>query len=846
MKYFCCDERRRTGVQQHPTLNGIDFLEVLDRDAPVGSPRQQTLLVRCFKPPTGLTADNVRIDGGERIEPVGIEWAFPLILVPAALLNSAEQTLLGSLNELENVLVLRTTSPGDFSTYRLVLTDTSSTDIPPVDFDSLLSAIDFSFKVECATDFDCKIPRVCPPDENVPPNIDYLAKDYASFRRLMLDRLATITPEWRDRNPADAGIAIVELLAYVGDRLSYQQDAVATEAYLTTARRRISVARHARLVDYFMHDGCNARTWIQVAVDSDVVKSNDDDPPRLPAGTPVLSAIPNLPVVVEHTSEIINDAAIVFETTHDIDELFVDHNELPFYTWGNRECCLSAGATSATLRGRFPDLRAGDVLIFEEVIGPRSGSRADADPAKRVAVRLTAVEVGDENDPLRDPLNDQPITEIRWNQDDALPMPFCMSSRTDSEHDEAFIDNVSVARGNIVLADHGRTVSNEHLGIVPESKMNYAPLPASDRCERSDRIPVPVRFGPRLREWPLTHAAEFDQSQSACEVFNFGPQASLPAIQLTSQLDGQATTWTAVRDLFNSDDSAADFVVEQESNADASLRFGNRRLGVRPESRSVFSATYRVGNGVSGNIGADSLAHIAIPIPQITGIRNPIPARGGVESETVEEVRNRAPFAFRKQERAVTAADYVEVGERDPQVQRTAATFRFTGSWPTVFLTADRRGGLPVDSEFEAQLRQRLERYRMAGYDLEVDGPRFVPLEVDVHVCVAATFFRTNVKQSLLRVFSNRSFVGEVRGIFHPDNFTFGQTVYLSQLYAAAQAVEGVSSVEIKKFQRQGTPDSKPLEDGFLKLHRLEIARLDNDPNFPERGVFRLTLGGGK
>jgi hypothetical protein len=31
-----------------------------------------------------------------------------------------------------------------------------------------------------------------------------------------------------------------------------------------------------------------------------------------------------------------------------------------------------------------------------------------------------------------------------------------------------------------------------------------------------------------------------------------------------------------------------------------------------------------------------------------------------------------------------------------------------------------------------------------------------------------------------------------------------------------------------------------------MRLGRLEIPRLDNDPNFPERGVLRLVLFGGK
>ena len=76
-------------------------------------------------------------------------------------------------------------------------------------------------------------------------------------------------PDWTERHVPDLGIALVELLAYTGDYLSYYQDAVATEAYLDTARQRISVRRHARLVDYYLHEGCNARAWVCIETDSD-------------------------------------------------------------------------------------------------------------------------------------------------------------------------------------------------------------------------------------------------------------------------------------------------------------------------------------------------------------------------------------------------------------------------------------------------------------------------------------------------------------------------------------------------------------------------------------------------
>jgi hypothetical protein len=121
-----------------------------------------------------------------------------------------------------------------------------------------------------------------------------------------------------------------------------------------------------------------------------------------------------------------------------------------------------------------------------------------------------------------------------------------------------------------------------------------------------------------------------------------------------------------------------------------------------------------------------------------------------------------------------------------------------------------------------------------------------VSLQIEMHVCAKPDYFRSDVKAALLEIFSNRILPDGRRGVFHPDKFTFGQTVYLSPLIAAAQAMDGVGSVEATVFQRQGQDDVKPLQDGFLPMGRLEIARCDNDPNFAERGVFALTVGGGK
>src|SRR5215813_7936796 len=260
MNYFCCDERRRAAVIAHPTLNGIDFLEVMDDPANPSLEKQKVLQVHFLKKlgPGQLNKDNFQIDGGERIKNIAV------IRVTQGIGSPPSSPPIGS----QQVVLVEVSAAGDFSTYRLRLIRDSQHADPPDGFDPMLSWVDFSFKIACQSDFDCKPARVCPPGVQPVPDISYLAKDYQSFQRLMFDRMALLNQQWTERNPADVGVTLVELLAFAGDYLSYKQDAIATEAYLGTARKRSSVRRHVRLVDYAMHDGRNSRVWVQLLVSS--------------------------------------------------------------------------------------------------------------------------------------------------------------------------------------------------------------------------------------------------------------------------------------------------------------------------------------------------------------------------------------------------------------------------------------------------------------------------------------------------------------------------------------------------------------------------------------------------
>jgi len=847
--YSCHIERRRNAVDDHPVLNGIDFLEVLDSDAPADSPPQRTLLVRLLKTvPADLTVENLRISGGVRITNIQFEWAIAAAEADNAfangLISEIERDFFLDQTDPFRLLLARTTSSGDYSTYSFHIVSSSSSHTNRADFDPIRSEVAFSFKVECPSEFDCENPSVCPPQLPESPPIDYLAKDYGAFRQLMFDRLSVIMPEWKERNPADLGVAIVETMSYAADELSYQQDSAATENYLGTARRRVSVRRHARLLDYPMHDGVNARLWVCMEVDAagdGAVFNSIDDTGFIPR---FMTRMPESPLIDPANWErvLARHHPDVFEPITGT-ALYEAHNEIVLHTWSDEGCCLPSNATCATLRDDETArlrLRTGDVLIFEEVRSPSTGRSEDADPARRHAVRLeTVVPEAVLNadgrrtpDPTihRDPVTQEPIVEISWSSRDALPIPLCLSARINGHME----NDLSIARGNVILADSGRTLPIEPLPPMPKAKS----------------IDVNPRYRPRLSELNITHRVPFDHTKvehrSATEDLEQDPRAAIPAITLS----GMGETWVPQRDLLASGRFANEFVVEMEDDGRATIRFGDGVFGRKPSSD--LAATYRIGTGSEQNVGAEALAHVVTSVPGITRIRNPMSATGGRPKESRQEVRLYAPQAFRIQERAVTEVDYAVVARRHPEVQRAFARRRWTGSWFTMFLSIDRMGGLPVDGDFERELREFLEQFRLAGQDLEIDGPHFVALDIAFTVCVAPRFFRSDIKAALFERFSASDLADGRRGYFHPDRFTFGQRVFLSPIIAEAMDISGVQWIDAavspgkpNRFQRWGNESHGEYDLGFIEIDAREIARLDNDPSRPENGKIEFFMKGG-
>ena len=284
-------------------------------------------------------------------------------------------------------------------------------------------------------------------------------------------------------------------------------------------------------------------------------------------------------------------------------------------------------------------------------------------------------------------------------------------------------------------------------------------------------------------------------------------QKSVSTLQLT--VDGEP--WQETSSLLESGPNDTVFRVEMDDTGEATVVFGDGVFGARPAETSTVLATYRVGGGNTGNVGADTLV-LARPsglAPWLDAVTNPLPATGGrdLESRTITRDGSRPaasinplwpsrlPITRRPRLRSL-----MPPGKR--AIQRANANFLWTGSWLTVTLTVDPLGQEGLTADLRQQLTAFLNSRRLSGYDIQISGPIYVPVDLALQISVLPGFQQSDVEEAVIQAFSNSTRADGSVGFFHPDNFTFGDNLFTSRIYAAAMAVPGVQSVTITTLAR--------------------------------------------
>jgi len=809
-------KNRRSHLINSTTFNGIDFVEIASAD-------QKTLRVH-FLNSLALkgTVSAVAISGGETI--------------PTVALNPIQDSD-WSTEEGHLLLTLRVVAPGDFSRYTLSLTSPQ--------LDPFFSQVIFSFKVLCPSDLDCApAPPDCPPlSEDLPP-IDYLAKDFLSFRQALSDFSALRYPDWQERSEADFGVMFMEGLCALADDLSYTQDRIAAEATLETATQRRSILHHARLVDYEPHPATAARVWLQLDVTGLTV----------PSGLPVSAQSPEgASIPFETGTGLVNPITGEFQTeTFRVNPLW-NRGQMQPYWWDDSQRCLNRGATEMWVVNHKLGLQAGDRLLIETQVTP-------ADPPLREIVQLiAAIEETDE-------LFKQPVTHLIWRKEDKLQF----------DHDLTGDDQgktKTIMAGNLVPAIQGRRYSETFaipnapetptppaIAAIPQAIAREGRYVQADPASHpSNPVEPPARIPQylyTLRVAPLAWLARDDPDLPPLPEIILQPQASetnswiwrrslLEAKPFESAFTLDPARYSRIARI--SDGLSFQEHLDYDGDEGDTIRFGDGIFGEIPDPESVFQVTYRVGGGAIGNVAADAITYVDPAVTSIAAVTNPFPATGGADREPTERVRRLAPQAFRaKQFRAVRSQDYQAAAQTLPWVQRASTAFRWTGSWLTVFTTPD-----PLDSEVltvsqHTELIDLLNRYRLAGYESYVPSPRYISLDLRVQICARPDAFRGDVETAVLMVLSATRQRDGTTGFFHADRWTFGMSLERSALEAAIQNTYGVAGIVAIQYRQRGITTTFLNLPETVQIPVDAILRLDNNPSRPERGSLNITVEGGK
>ncbi|WP_287130453.1 hypothetical protein [Candidatus Cyanaurora vandensis] len=780
---------RRRQLLTSTTRNGLDFVEILSLD-------QRTLRLHFLNPvAVSGTVTQIIITGGEtipEIQPLPMQagdWATDWAGRP--------------------LLTLTVLEPGDFSRYTLTV-------VSPV-LDPFFHHVEFSFKALCPSDLDCDTPsEPCPLPVDDPPPIDYLAKDFLSFREALLAFSALRYPEWRERTEADFGVMFLEALSALGDDLSYYQDRIGAEASLDTATQRRSLVRHARLVDYEPRPATAARVLLQFDVQSTT----------LPSGLAVYAQGPTGEMVNFETGTSLVDPAtgLLNPETFPVNPRWNRNPGLVPYYWDDAERCLTKGSTTMWVLGHGYPFYPGQTLLIE------TAALVAADPPRRELVVLTqTLETVDElflspaPDPS-DPDQPTPVTQLFWGT--ALTL----------DHDLT----QTLVSGNLLPATQGGRRVLQF--TIPPAATN----PAWVRTGANSTPDLPV--AQYLFTLPQSPLVWLDPA---------APGSPLPEILLSSgqpwlwrrtllQAGPQELAFTLDPMVYTPVARFANGTVFQDYDSDQgyTLRFGEGSFGQRPDPGTVFDLTYRVGGGPQGNVAAETIQQVDpqdAATYQIRAVTNPFAAQGGKEAETEEQVRRLAPQAFRaRQFRAVRLEDYQQAAQTLAWVQRAGTVYRWTGSWLTVFTTPDPRDSQALALDQHRELIDLLNRYRLAGYESYVPQPRYLSLDLEILVCARPEAFRGDVLAELGEVLSSQA-----GGFFHVDRFTFGQPLERSALAAAIQQAYGVAGVVRLRYRQRGVMTWQALPE-TVPVAPDTILRLDNDPSRPERGTLRIIVEGGK
>jgi len=316
-----------------------------------------------------------------------------------------------------------------------------------------------------------------------------------------------------------------------------------------------------------------------------------------------------------------------------------------------------------------------------------------------------------------------------------------------------FIRNETTIYANVVAATHGETTT-EALGSGDGSRPHQ-------------------RF--RLKKSPLTYVAAKTPSGAATT--------------LTVRVNGVA--WTEQPSLYATEPNDANYVVRIADDGAATVRFGDGKHGARlPTGQENVTATYRVGIGQAGEVGAGALSLLKTRPLGVRGVTNPVAAGGAEDPETLANARTNAPQTVLTLDRIVSLQDFTDFANAFAGVGKAQSVAIRQGERLLIHLTIADASGDPVQPGDALFLNLRDAIDAACDPAAAVALASFTPLTFRLKTTVQydSRHLETDVRTALEAAL-RRAFAFAERG--------FGQPVTAAEIMEIMHSVAGVIAVDL-------------------------------------------------
>jgi len=286
-------------------------------------------------------------------------------------------------------------------------------------------------------------------------------------------------------------------------------------------------------------------------------------------------------------------------------------------------------------------------------------------------------------------------------------------------------------------------------------------------------------------------------------------QAPTPTGSLsTLQVRANGVAWTGVPTLYNQGPAKRVFTTFNLPGGTAQIEFGDGVEGATlPTGQNNIQASYRVGIGSAGNVGAGTITTLMDRPLGVGGVNNPLAATGGQDAQSVDDVRANAPLSVLTLGRAVSIADYQNFAATFAGIAKASALWIPAGANRGVFLTVAGAGGaaLPPGNLTLANLVAALEDYGNPNVPIYPVSFLETLFRLSADLVYDPLYDSTAVQAAVLATLTaTYSFAAR----------SFGQGVSGDEIAALIQAVPGVVAVNVTKLRVVATSAAGDLASG--------------------------------